>query len=70
MKKILICNLRYFRLQKGYSQDKLAEICGLSQNTISQVESGLYNVRIENAFKLSDALGISINDLFTYGVSE
>ena len=70
MKKILICNLRYFRLKKGYSQDKLSEICGISQNTISQVECGHYNVSIENAFRLSDALGISVTDLYTYGVSD
>lgn len=70
MKKVLICNLKYFRTLRGYSQNKLSELCGLSQNTISQIECGCYNMSVENAFKVADALGIDINDLYFYGVSE
>ena len=70
MRKILICNCKYFRTQLGLTQTQLGLKCGLSQNTISAIESGWYHLSVQNAFKLAEALGIDINELYTYGVSE
>ena len=38
--KILQKNIKYFRLSKGYTQEKLSEICGISSDYLSEIERG------------------------------
>ena len=51
-------NLRKHRLQKGYSQEKLAELCGLHRTYISDIECLQRNVSLVNIQKIADALEI------------
>ena len=48
--------LRKMRIMNNMSQRKLAEISGISQSTISMIESGKCSPRIETMEKLSKAL--------------
>ncbi len=51
-------NLRKFRKEKGVSQEKFAELCGLHRTYISDIERCNRNVSLENVQKIADALGV------------
>lgn len=51
-------NLRKYRTQKGLSQEKFAELCGLHRTYISDIECFQRNVSLENVQKIADALGV------------
>lgn len=57
-------NLIVARKSAGYNQSQLAELCGVSQNTISSIETGTYLPGLKLAFRLSIALNKEIEDLF------
>lgn len=54
--------LKELREGKGMSQTELAAQVGLKQTTISQYEKGSRKPDLAKAKKLSDALGISLDD--------
>lgn len=57
--------LREFREKIGFSQEKLAEIAGVSRTTIYLIENGRADVvKTDTLSKLADALGGSITDIF------
>ena len=56
--------IRELRQAKGISQEKLAELSNLHRTYISSIELGHRNVSIQNIKAISDALGVSIQDLF------
>ena len=50
--------------EKGLSQEKLARLADVSNNTIVNVEAGKQkNPTIDTLTKIAEALNISINDL-------
>ena len=56
--------IRHFRQNKNLSQSDLANLCNMSQPTISSLETG--NISTFNILKLSivsDALNVSLDDL-------
>ncbi len=54
--KVFGTNLKRYRLEKGYSQEKFAEICGLHRTYISDIECFQRNVSLENVQKIADSL--------------
>lgn len=52
------------RRQRELTQEQLAERIGKSTYTVSNIENGRLSTRIETASKLSEALGVSLADLF------
>lgn len=56
--------LRVFRMDKGLSQDKLAELAGLHRTYIGSVERGERNISLDNIAKLAKALEIEVPDFF------
>jgi transcriptional regulator with XRE-family HTH domain len=50
--------LRYWRLARGLSQDRLAERIGCSKTAISQYENGVYKPPIPMCITLAQALSI------------
>src|SRR5712691_9158935 len=51
------------RDEKGWTQDELAQKAGISKGFLSDVENNKRNVSAENALKIADALGVSLDFL-------
>lgn len=56
--------LRFFREQKQISTNKLANLAGISQSYVRDIEMGNKNPTIEVLFQLCKALNISLRDFF------
>ena len=56
--------IRFFRKERGLSQEELAYRAGLHNTYIGQVERGEKNATIESLAKISTALGITVAELF------
>lgn len=63
---ILKNNLKEVRLEEQLSQAKLAEIVGVSRNTISSIETGQFNPTAKLALILCIALDKKFEDLFYF----
>ena len=50
--------LREWRLRKVMTQEELAKLSGVTEATISRLESGQHEARISTVRKLAAALGI------------
>lgn len=55
--------IREAREAKGWTQDQLSDKAGISKGFLSDVENNKRNVSAENALKLADALGMSLDYL-------
>jgi len=56
--------MRFLRHQKGYSQEKLADLCELHRTYIGGIERGERNPSLENIYKIAKALDVSLSDFF------
>ncbi len=63
MRKLVGRNAAKLRKEKGLTQERLAEISGLSQQYISGLEQGRRNPTIVTVHELAVALGVSHLDL-------
>ena len=62
-------NIRRFRfITNEMTQQELAEKAGVSRQTIIAIEAGKYSPSLELAFRLADAFGVEIGEVFTYKV--
>jgi transcriptional regulator with XRE-family HTH domain len=58
-------NIRACRKERGLSQEKLAETCGLHRTYVGSVERGERNVSLSTLEAFSVALGVRVTDLLT-----
>lgn len=58
--------LKEARCEKGFSQSQLAELVGVSRNTISSIETGQFNPTAKLALILCIALDRKFEDLFYF----
>lgn len=56
-------NLKRLRLEKGWSQEELADQAGLHRTYVSGVERGVRNPTITIVAALAKALGVPASDL-------
>jgi Predicted transcriptional regulators len=63
---ILRNNLKAARIEKGFSQQQLAELVGVSRNTISSIETGQFNPTAKLALILCIALDKKFEELFFF----
>ena len=63
---VLRNNLKAVRQQKGLSQAQLAEMVGVSRNTISSIETGQFNPTAKLALVLCIALDRKFEELFYF----
>ena len=63
---ILKNHLKEARPEKGLSQAQLAEMVGVSRNTISSIETGQFNPTAKLALVLCIALDKKFEDLFYF----
>lgn len=59
-------NLKQIRSERGYSQATLAGLVGVSRNTISSIETGVFNPTAKLALILCIALDVRFEDLFYF----
>lgn len=59
-------NLKEVRLQKKLSQQQLADMVGVSRNTISSIEVGQYNPNVKLALIICIALDKKVEDVFYF----
>lgn len=57
-------NLRNYKLKRGISQEKFAELCALHRTYISDIERGQRSISLGNIQKITDALEIETYRLF------
>ena len=59
-------NLKKMRIQKGFTQEKLAYTIGAEISQISRIERGVINTSILNLHKIASALNLSVKDLINF----
>jgi putative transcriptional regulator len=59
--------VREARLERGISQEALADQLGVSRQTIVNIENGLNQPRVLLAIALGIALGVAVEKLFKEG---
>ena len=64
MKSLFGNSVRTLRIERGLSQEELAERAGLHRNYVGGVERGERNIALENIVKLAKALAITTKELF------
>jgi putative transcriptional regulator len=64
-------NIRKLRFFAGeMTQQQLAEKAGISRQTIIAIEAGKYSPTLELAFRIAEAFGVPIGEVFNYVVKE
>lgn len=63
---MLKTKMKEYRARCGLTQEKLAEIVGVRRETIIFLEQGKYNPSLQLAYKVARALGVSIEELFSF----
>lgn len=53
------------RLQRGWSQVRLAELLGVSRQTVISIEKGRFDPALPLAFRLAGVFDCAIENLFT-----
>ncbi|MDR0908745.1 MAG: helix-turn-helix domain-containing protein [Spirochaetaceae bacterium] len=64
IKEVFGRNVRFYRKNRQLSQERLAEILGITNNHLSNIETGNCFVSGELLEKLSASLGVSASALF------
>lgn len=65
-KLVLKNNLKEIRKEKDISQQELADMVGVSRNTISSLETGQYEPSAKLAYILSIALDKKFEEIFYF----
>ncbi|MBQ2984049.1 MAG: helix-turn-helix transcriptional regulator [Candidatus Gastranaerophilales bacterium] len=58
--------LKNIRIEKGLTQEALAEKVGIHPTYVGKLESGKNNVSIKMLFKISRALNTKLYDIFDF----
>lgn len=56
-------HIRECRKKAGISQEELAEVIGVNNNTIYRAENGMFAVGIDTLFAIADVLEVSLLEL-------
>lgn len=59
-------HIRQIRIDKKLTQEQLADLAGVSENTIVTLESGKLNTTVATCFDIAKALGVELKDLFDF----
>ena len=62
--------LEEIRKKQGIKQEELAQVMGVSRQTIGSLENGRYNPSIILAIKLARFFGMAVEDIFIYDENE
>jgi putative transcriptional regulator len=56
--------LRVLRAERSWSQAQLADLVGVSRQTINAIETGKYDPSLPLAFRLASLFELSIEEIF------
>lgn len=56
--------IRFFREKKGITVNKLANLAGVSQSFVREIELGQKKPTVDTLSALCDALGVTLKDFF------
>lgn len=56
--------MKLARVEKEISQEQLAEMVGVTRQTIGMIETGKFNPSLQLCISICKALGLTLNDLF------
>ena len=59
-------NVKIERIKKDLTQEQLAEIMGVSQNFVSNIENGKQNMSLAKVLELSKHIGTDLENLLTF----
>ena len=62
--KILGKRIRELRIMKNMSQEKFALHIDMDRTYLASVETGKRNISIRNIYKISQGLGVTLEELF------
>lgn len=65
--RVFAKNLKKYRTEKGVSQEKFAEMCGMHRTYISAIECCRRSISLENVQRIADALEIDTYKMFVEG---
>lgn len=63
-KEIFGSNVRKHRISQNLTQEALGDLAGMQQPAVGKIERGEANTTIQNMSKLSEALGVTMSELF------
>lgn len=58
--------LEEYRTKRGFTQQTIADLAGVSRQTIISLERGRYNPSITLAIRLARLFGVQVEELFIY----
>ena len=62
--------IKELRKKKNYNQDEFGELCGISQTSLSQIETGSTRPHQNTLDRICEVLGISVHLLYLMSMSE
>ncbi len=62
--------LKELRAQRSMTQEELADIIGVSRQTVNAIEKDKFDPSLTTAFKLSQLFGMPIEELFLFEVAD
>ena len=71
MAKTIVNNIRRLRFdRKEMTQQELADKIGVTRQTVNAIELGKYSPSLEVAFRIADAFGVPLEQVFQYEVTK
>jgi putative transcriptional regulator len=58
--------IKQLRKQRNFSQEELANHCGVSRQTINAIENNKYDPTLALAFRLAEVLEYRVDELFIH----
>ena len=55
------CRIKEARKKKGITQDRLAEVCGISRVMVARYETDSNMPQVDTLKKIADVLGVSVD---------
>jgi putative transcriptional regulator len=65
----IVNQIRKLRFNRGeMTQQELADLVGVTRQTINAIEAAKYSPSLELAFKIATAFGLPLEDVFKYKI--
>ena len=58
--------IRVLRAEREMTQEHLAELAGVTRNTIISMEKNKYSPSLKLGYRIAHVFGVEIDDVFTY----